>query len=93
MYLGGIGGHSSGSKVWHGMGGSAHICICFFYYLKVTYEIGEQLELQAVFLCVSYRWHQASCGAGCFDGLPFVSVLVRGCTELIGSLESKLTTK
>lgn len=37
---------------WHGRK-RAHLYLLFFYffyfYLKVTYEIGEQLELQAVF--------------------------------------------
>jgi hypothetical protein len=33
---------------WHGRK-RAHLYLLFFLYLKVTYEIGEQLELQAVF--------------------------------------------
>jgi hypothetical protein len=33
------------------MGGSARICILFLF-LEVTYEIGERLELQAVFICI-----------------------------------------
>jgi hypothetical protein len=71
LYLGVVSlrnrGHSFGteSMAWHWRK-RAHLI------LEVTYKIGEQPELQAVFLCTLPSASENR-GARCFDGSPFVS--------------------